>query len=213
LTILIIAIEFICGALMFSYWLGLAAKKDIRKVGDGNPGAANLLQAAGVPIGLAGVFLDVMKGYLPLAIFLQQGLIAGMAVVPAALAPILGHAFSPFMKFRGGKCVAVTFGVWAALTRLEAAIAYAVILALLLLGVKLLRKGKPVTSDMDGFMVVLGVLLLGIYVSLRPFPPHLLLVWLGNFLIMAYANREKLFRVYREVLGKKGEEQEHKNRV
>jgi acyl-phosphate glycerol 3-phosphate acyltransferase len=198
---------------MFSYWLGLAAKKDIRKVGDGNPGAANLLQAAGLPLGLVGVFLDVMKGYLPLALFLQQELITGIAIVPAALAPILGHASSPFMKFKGGKCVAVTFGVWAALTHFEATIAYAVILALLLVGAKVLRKGKPVTSDIDGFMVVLGMFLLGIYVSIRPFPPYLLLVWLGNLLIMAYVSREKLFRVYRELIGKKGAGQEHKNRV
>lgn len=33
------AVEFLCGALMFSYWLGKAARKDLRQVGDGNPGA------------------------------------------------------------------------------------------------------------------------------------------------------------------------------
>jgi glycerol-3-phosphate acyltransferase PlsY len=41
-----------------------------------------------------------MKGYLPLAILLHVQVLSGFAVVPAAIAPVIGHAFSPFLKFR-----------------------------------------------------------------------------------------------------------------
>lgn len=65
MIIIYVIIEFLCGSLMFSYWLGLVSKKDLSTVGDGNPGAFNLWKAAGYKLGLAGVFLDFMKGYFP----------------------------------------------------------------------------------------------------------------------------------------------------
>ena len=50
---------------MFSYWIGLVSKKDLSTEGDGKTGAFNLWKAAGYKLGLAGVFLDFMKGYFP----------------------------------------------------------------------------------------------------------------------------------------------------
>jgi acyl-phosphate glycerol 3-phosphate acyltransferase len=179
---------------MFSYWLGLAAHVDIRDVGDGNPGAFNLWQAAGYKLGLVGIFLEFMKGYLPVMILIGEGSIGEWSLVPVAIAPVLGHAFSPFVRFRGGKTIAVSFGVWSAVTRFEASVAYAVILALLLLLVKLGLKGKPVTSDMDGCMAVAGMLTLGGYLTFRGFPGYMILLWLLNLLVLVYANRWKLLR-------------------
>lgn len=69
------AVEFLCGALMFSYWLGKVARKDLRQVGDGNPGAFNLWQSAGYQWGLAGILLDFMKGYVPLVFWLESGML------------------------------------------------------------------------------------------------------------------------------------------
>ena len=43
---------FLCGSLMFSYWIGLLIKLDIRQIGDGNPGAFNLWSGAGYKFGL-----------------------------------------------------------------------------------------------------------------------------------------------------------------
>ena len=179
---------------MFSYWLGLAAHVDIRDVGDGNPGAFNLWKATGYKLGLLSIFLEFMKGYLPLLILIQGGAVRGWAMVPVAIAPVLGHAFSPFVGGKGGKSIAVSFGVWSAVTQFEGSLAYAAILALLKYAAKLALKGKPVPSDVDGCMVVAGMLLLGGYLAFRAFPGPVLLLWLCNLTALVYTNRWKLRR-------------------
>lgn len=208
MTIALVTVEFLCGSFMFSYWLGLLANKDLNTVGDGNPGAFNLWHAAGYKLGLLGVFLDVMKGYLPLVFFIELGTIKGMAVVFVAIAPIMGHAFSPFTRFRGGKAIAVTFGVWSAVSRFEISIAYAVILAVLKLAEKGLKKGKPIETEMDAVMVVIGMLVLGVYIVARAFPGNLIALWFGNLIILTYTNRTKLQTFFKNIYDK----YEQKNR-
>ena len=108
---------FLLGSLPFSIWLGrLVAGRDIRAYGDHNPGATNVLRAAGfVPFSLA-LFLDISKGALPVGLAYQVLGIQDWWIVPIALAPPLGHAFSPFLKWQGGKAIAATFGAWIGLT-------------------------------------------------------------------------------------------------
>jgi glycerol-3-phosphate acyltransferase PlsY len=179
---------------MFSYWLGVAAHVDVREVGDGNPGAFNLWHAAGWKLGLLGIILDFAKGYLPLFFLIRGGYAAGWSLVPVAVAPVLGHAFSPFVGFKGGKGIAVSFGVWSAVTAFEGSLAFAAILALLQLAVKLAQRGKPISSDTDGCMAVGGMLILGVYLILRAFPGSVLLLWLSNLTVFTYTNRWKLYR-------------------
>jgi len=195
MIIMFTVIGFLCGCFMFSYWLGLAVKKDLREIGDGNPGAFNLWHVAGYKLGILGISLDFMKGYLPLLLFLNYGLIKGLLIVPVAISPILGQVFSPFMKFKGGKAIAVTFGVWSALTSFEVSIAYAIILAILLFGAKLLKVKKEVATDLDGFMIVLGMSLLGLYLMARAFPLYLIILWLLNLILLSYTNRNKLYKL------------------
>ncbi|MBC7187359.1 MAG: glycerol-3-phosphate acyltransferase [Calditrichaeota bacterium] len=112
---------FLSGSLMFSYWLGLLVGKDVRSVGDGNPGAANAIKAAGPAIGLAGGFLDFLKGAVPVALATwplsaPEASRWGWLLPLIAMAPVLGHIFSPWLAGRGGKGIAVTFGVWTGLT-------------------------------------------------------------------------------------------------
>lgn len=197
MTWLYVLAGFLSGSLMFSYWLGLAAHVDVREVGDGNPGAFNLWHAAGWRLGLLGIFLDFVKGYLPLFFLIRGGSVEGWSLVSVAVAPILGHALSPFVGFKGGKGIAVSFGVWSAVTAFEASLALAAILALLQLAVKLGLKGKPISSDTDGCMAVGGMLVLGIYLTLRAFPGSVLLLWLCNLAVFAYANRWKLYRSFK----------------
>lgn len=199
---LLAVLEFFCGSLMFSFWLGFAAKKDIRAEGDGNPGAFNLWHAAGFRLGMLGVLLDFSKGYLPLVFLVRSGAVAGMALVPVAFAPILGHAFSPFVKFRGGKSIAVTFGVWSAVSNFEVSFAFAVILAVLAAATKILGRGKPTSSETDGFMAVFGMLILGAYLYVREFPAPFLFLWLLNLTLFGYVNRLKLYKVLKVVSGK-----------
>ena len=107
---------FFLGAIPFSVICGkLIAKKDIREFGDGNPGAANAFRAGGLKTGVPAVILDVLKGFLPVWLAKEAGF-ESYPLALVALAPILGHAFSPFLKFRGGKAIAATYGAWLALS-------------------------------------------------------------------------------------------------
>ncbi|MCB0044003.1 MAG: glycerol-3-phosphate acyltransferase [Caldilineaceae bacterium] len=113
-------LAFLSGSLPFSLWIGrLALKTDIRTYGDHNPGATNVLRAGGKGAAALALALDMLKGAAPVALAASVGGLYGWSLVPVAIAPVAGHAFSPFLGFRGGKAVAVTGGVWAALTAWE----------------------------------------------------------------------------------------------
>jgi glycerol-3-phosphate acyltransferase PlsY len=117
---------FMLGACPFSVWIGRwVLGKDIRNYGDGNPGAVNVFRAGGRKAGSLALVLDVIKGipfvYLAHAFF---GL-SGIAVTAVALGAMLGHAFSPLLQFKGGKSIAVTFGVLLALPDHEILIIFA----------------------------------------------------------------------------------------
>lgn len=117
LSIASLVIGILLGSLPFSVWLvRWIANVDVRKFGDGNPGAINAWKVGGWVVGLAVLLLDVLKGGVPVALARFVFSIEGWALVPAALSPIVGHAFSPWLRFRGGKGIAATFGVWSALT-------------------------------------------------------------------------------------------------
>lgn len=128
-TIIMLALgAFLLGACPFSVIVGrLFLRKDIRDYGDGNPGAANVFRAGGTRIGYFAVLLDIAKGvpFVLLAHFTFD--LSNMAVVLIGLCAVLGHAFSPFLGFHGGKAIAVTFGVLVAMPQHEAFYAFTVL--------------------------------------------------------------------------------------
>jgi len=195
--VLFFMISFFCGSCMFSYWIGLLLKKNIREVGDGNPGGANLIQAAGVKWGLLGIFLDFMKGFIP-TWFLMSKRSMEPALIPVLLAPILGHAFSPFLRFSGGKTLAVTFGVWSALTDFKIGFVYAIILFFLLVAFLIMKKGKAPTSVEDSIQTTTGFLLVGLYLFLNNYSMDYLIFWLCNFLIIFYRQAKNLQEFWRQ---------------
>lgn len=108
---------FLLGSLPFSVWLGkLVLRDDIRRYGDGNPGGTNVVRAGNTGLGLLVIFLDMLKGATPVALAHYVFKVDGWPLVPVILAPMLGHAFSPFLRLRGGKALASIFGTWTALT-------------------------------------------------------------------------------------------------
>lgn len=111
---------FLSGALPFSVWIGkLGLRRDIRRVGDSNPGATNVFRAGGKGLGALALLLDMLKGAIPVG-FAYFGLgLTGPPLAALCWMPVLGHAFSPFLGFRGGKAVAVTGGVLIGLTAWE----------------------------------------------------------------------------------------------
>ena len=111
--ITITIIGFISGSVMYSYILPKLLKKvDIREISeDGNPGSMNAITESGPIIGLVCLMLDLLKAAVPVYIAVAYLHILGHQLVPIMIAPVLGHAFSPFLNFRGGKAVAPAFGV------------------------------------------------------------------------------------------------------
>lgn len=129
-TLLAIA-AFALGACPFSVWVGRwLLGKDIRDYGDGNPGAANVFRAGDVKSGLIALILDIAKGF-PF-VFIAHSLFRFPETVAmmVGLSAILGHAFSPFLRLKGGKAIAVTFGVLLALPQPELLIAFVVFIVI-----------------------------------------------------------------------------------
>ena len=112
-----IAAGLLLGSLPFSLWIGkLLLHKDIRRFGDGAPGAANVARAGSRTFFVIAVLLDAFKGTAPVWLSQMLSGIAGWELAAVAMAPVVGHAFSPFLNFRGGMGMATTFGVWLGLT-------------------------------------------------------------------------------------------------
>ncbi|MBN1327823.1 MAG: glycerol-3-phosphate 1-O-acyltransferase PlsY [Candidatus Cloacimonetes bacterium] len=109
-----ILLGYLIGSIPFSYLTGMIFRRvDIRKHGSRNVGATNVLRVLGWKYGLIALLLDVGKGIL--AIFLLQKSIANPAsltLILTGLAAILGHMFPIFLKFKGGKGVATSAGVF-----------------------------------------------------------------------------------------------------
>lgn len=107
---------YISGSLPLSVWVTKLVGKDPRAVGDHNPGATNALKAGGKWVGLAALMLDISKAALPVGLAYQIFGIRGLAMTAISIAPLLGHAWSPFLRFQGGKALAAALGVWVGLT-------------------------------------------------------------------------------------------------
>lgn len=189
-TLILFLFEFFIGSMMFSYWIGVLFNKDIRLFGDSNPGAFNLGRALGLKAGIAGALLDFFKGLFPLIIFTYHNYISGWEIFFVGIAPILGHAFSPFLRFKGGKGVTVTFGVWAALTYFEIALVYGILLALFEVVIRFFKKN--ITSEDDAMITIIGLVFVFIYMLFRKFEVYYLFLLVANFLIMSYKNSTEI---------------------
>jgi glycerol-3-phosphate acyltransferase PlsY len=124
-TVLMAIAGFILGAVPFSVIIGrLFLKRNIRDYGDGNPGSVNVFRAGGQKTGFMAVILDIAKG-IPFVFLAHAWLkLPVLSVVIVAMSAVLGHAFSPFLRWRGGKSVAISFGVLAGLAQHDVLLAY-----------------------------------------------------------------------------------------
>jgi len=111
---------------------------DIRRSGSGNSGATNLARTCGRPAGIAGMIMDAAKGALPVYLVKVEvlGAVPDVVLIAslAAVASVLGHVFSPWLGFRGGKGVATMLGSLLVLAPAAIGVAFGVFLAVFLLG-------------------------------------------------------------------------------
>lgn len=180
-----VALAFFSGALPFSVWIGaLALGQDIQEVGDGNPGSWNVMRAGGRRWGAVAMVLDFLKGALPVGVAHFGLALQGWPLAAVAIAPVLGHAFSPFLRFHGGKALAVTFGIWAGLSLWLVPTLLGLFFAIWL------ALGRA-----SGMAVLLGLACLLPAFLLLDAPRIWYPIWLANTVILAWTHRHDLLRV------------------
>jgi glycerol-3-phosphate acyltransferase PlsY len=100
-----------CGWLVMKVYRNL----DVRKLGSGNIGAANVFRAGGPGAFTATVVLDALKGFIPVVIAIALGIQDDVALATIGLTAVAGHTWPLYLGFRGGKGVATSGGVMLAL--------------------------------------------------------------------------------------------------
>lgn len=118
---------YLAGSVPFAYLLARRAGIDVRVAGSGNVGAANVLRTTGTARAVSVMLLDVAKGA---AAVLIVSLAAGGASIAAltGAAAIVGHIYPVWLRFHGGKGVAVAAGVFSILTPIATSVAAALFL-------------------------------------------------------------------------------------
>ena len=127
MTTLAFILSYLVGAIPFGVLAGKLCGVDVRSIGSGNIGATNVYRALGPKVGLAVFLLDVFKGVA--GPFIGRALLGPNAFAEIALCGLLvavGHVFSVFLKFKGGKAIATGLGVFGALSLPVAGLALAV---------------------------------------------------------------------------------------
>lgn len=125
MLLLALVLSFLCGALPFGVWIGRTQNVDVRKVGSGNVGATNVWRALGPKFGTLAFVLDVLKG--------TAGPLLGRYLLPdqpalvafCGIAAVLGHIFSPFLGFKGGKGISTGLGALLGLMPVVGMLAFA----------------------------------------------------------------------------------------
>ena len=113
---------YLLGAIPTGYLVGQAKGVDIRTLGSKNMGATNVFRTVGKTLGIVVLLVDALKGWVAVAVvsqlaphFISNAASADNLRITAGIGAILGHNYTCWLKFKGGKGIATTAGVMAAL--------------------------------------------------------------------------------------------------
>ena len=111
-TFLFFAFGYFSGSILFARVYATLFNKDIiENSKDKNPGTANAFMHGGMLCGTLTLIGDILKGFLPVFLFLKvSGGAVGFGIALVLAAPVLGHNYSVFYRFEGGKGIATSFG-------------------------------------------------------------------------------------------------------
>lgn len=154
--VLVLTAAYLMGSIPFGYLLGKGKGVDLRKEGSGNIGATNALRVIGAGAGLLVLLLDAAKGFI--ASWLGSsfsGMPAGWGGPVAGLLALVGHCFSVFMGFKGGKGVATALGTTLYLVPLYG------VLGLAIFAVIVLVSKYSSLGTLTAVLTVLGLVLAG----------------------------------------------------
>ena len=121
---LVVVLAYLLGSIPFAFLAGRARGVDLRTVGSGNLGAANVFRTLGREMGVAVMVADILKGVV--AVVIARLLTDDPWPAIAAAAAMAGHVFPVWLRFKGGKGVAVAGGAVIALMPLVAIILFAI---------------------------------------------------------------------------------------
>ncbi len=126
--VIFIVTAYLLGSIPFGKLIAKrVARINITQRGSGNIGATNVARELGITWGLVTLLLDMLKGFLPVFLYahyiLQAGIEFETCLSAIGLAALLGHQFSIFMRFRGGKGVATAIGIYLVISPLACLIA------------------------------------------------------------------------------------------
>jgi glycerol-3-phosphate acyltransferase PlsY len=179
-----LGIGFLSGSIPWALVIGkFISHRDVREVGDGNPGSVNAWKSGGWVPGMLSMVVEVSKGLVPVYLAMNylgapSTLWAQLGLALVAFSPIVGHGWSPLLNFKGGKALAASWGSWIALT---GGLAFPVALVSLGLIHGLQRNHSiTVTSCLAGFLAVFLPLETELY---------LFLFWLANMALLIHKHR------------------------
>jgi acyl phosphate:glycerol-3-phosphate acyltransferase len=186
MTWILLMLAYLMGAIPTSYLMGRWRGLDLREHGSGNLGATNAFRVLGWRAAVPVVLVDVAKGLVPTALFpVWAGADALWWSLAYGTAAIVGHVFSVFAGFRGGKGVATGAGVFLALAP------WAVLIGFLVWGVSVVL--TRIVSV--GSLLAALVLPAAVFATGEPWTVFWLSVVLSLFVI--FAHRENIRRLVR----------------
>ena len=176
---------FLCGSIPFGLLLvKVAGKGDVREHGSGNIGATNVSRVGGKALGILTLLLDIAKGFLP--VFIAKAFGWGESALSLlAICAVLGHVFTPWLRFRGGKGVATALGVALAFRAAMVLPALGVFIVLLLV-FRYVSLGS-----------VMAALALPLILAWKGAPAVVLLLWAGISLIVIVKHHENIRRLWK----------------
>lgn len=180
--VLMVLFAYLLGSVPTGYLLGLLSGLDIRREGSGNVGATNVARVVGKKQGLLTLLGDAAKGYVPTFLSLQLGF--SLTVTGAvALAAFLGHLYSPFLRFQGGKGVATALGVFLSLAPAGTFVLLVIFFSIALAS-RLISLASVITAGLAPLVFWL-------------FSYSILLVWLSLLvaLLIAFRHQENIRRL------------------
>jgi len=173
-SLVFVLVSYLFGALPIGLLVGRMVKGiDVRDYGSGNIGASNVWRTMGPFWGVAVFLFDFCKGFFPTLLAGRVPHVSPWLPVLVGLAAILGHNFSPFLRFKGGKGVATSLGVVYGLSPLAAAVGFAV-WGLCLLVTRYISVSSMIAA------VVTSLVLIGLNRDL----PHVLFALLVAFFVV-----------------------------
>lgn len=110
-NLIFLIVAYFLGSLPNGLYVAKFKGVNIMEEGSKNTGATNVFRVLGAKYGIFVLLLDALKGYIPLFIASKLG-VNGNGLVLVGLMAVIGHTFSPFLKFKGGKGVATSLGIF-----------------------------------------------------------------------------------------------------